>query len=131
MKEIEMAMVRVGAIDKFFKFKTLTPIYPTMFQKLTDHDYWTKFEWTFEKSMAQEKMKQNNIKLILNEFQHNHIFEKDEIRKRHRRLPDEFDMDHTYLKKLVFRDDNYEAGQYVEGKLWLRELFMKAQTNIL
>ena len=30
MLEIEKAMVKVGATEKFFKFKTLTPIYPTM-----------------------------------------------------------------------------------------------------
>lgn len=109
MKEIEMAMVRVGAIDQFFKFKTLTPIYPTMAQKLTDPGYWKKFEWTFDKSMKQEKMKQKNIKLILNEFQHNHLFDKAKIKEKHAgKLPDEFDMDYTYLTKLVFRDDNMD-----------------------
>ena len=30
MLEIEKAMVKVGATEKFFNFKTLTPIYPTM-----------------------------------------------------------------------------------------------------
>ena len=51
MLEIEKAMVKVGATEKFFKFKTLTPIYPTMKQKLVDPDYWAKFEWTHAKAI--------------------------------------------------------------------------------
>ena len=57
MHEIEKAMVKIGATDKFYVFKTLTPIYPTMVQKLTDPDYWVKFKWTHAKAMAQEKRK--------------------------------------------------------------------------
>lgn len=51
MLEIEKAMVKVGATEKFFKFKTLTPIYPTMKDKLTDPEYWTKFQWTHAKAI--------------------------------------------------------------------------------
>ena len=51
MLEIEKAMVKVGASEKFFKFRTLTPIYPTMREKLTDPDYWNKFEWTHAKAV--------------------------------------------------------------------------------
>ena len=51
MLEIEKAMVKVGASEKFFKFRTLTPIYPTMREKLTDPDYWNKFEWTHAKAI--------------------------------------------------------------------------------
>ena len=40
LQEIEMGMVRVGANEKFFKFRTLTPLYPSMVGKLTDPDYW-------------------------------------------------------------------------------------------
>ena len=51
MNEIEKAMVKVGATEKFFKFRTLSPIYPTMKSKLSDPDYWTKFEWTHDKAI--------------------------------------------------------------------------------
>ena len=39
LQEIEMGMVRVGANEKFFKFRTLSPLYPTMVGKLTDPNY--------------------------------------------------------------------------------------------
>ena len=46
LQEVEMGMVRVGANDKFFKFKTLTPLYPTMVGKLTDPDHWENEIWS-------------------------------------------------------------------------------------
>ena len=54
MKEVEKAMVQIGTSTRFFKFKTLTPIYPTMIDKLTDPHYWDKFKWTHMKSIDQE-----------------------------------------------------------------------------
>ena len=57
LSEIEKAMVCQGSTDKFLRFKTLTPIYPTILEKLTDKNYWDKFGWTLKKSMEQEKAK--------------------------------------------------------------------------
>ena len=48
-------MVRVGASEGYFKFKNLTPLYPTMADKLLDPKYWDDKEWTLAKSMKQEK----------------------------------------------------------------------------
>ena len=53
-------------------------------------------------------------------------FTKEGIRKNHKKLPDEFDMDHEFLSSLIFRDSNYDTELVIDGKLWLRELFMKA-----
>ena len=52
MREIETAMVKIGADERFFNFKTLTPTYSTCLEKVTDPEYWDKFEWTFKKSMT-------------------------------------------------------------------------------
>ena len=58
------------------------------------------------------------------------IYDKEAIRARHKKLPEEFDMDHDFLSSLIFTDNNYDPNLVIDGKLWLRELFMKAQTNI-
>ena len=49
MEEIEVAMVKIGAEDKFFTFKPISPIFSTMEAKLTEPEYWKNFEWTFKK----------------------------------------------------------------------------------
>ena len=38
LQEIGMGMDIIGCQDKYFRFKTLTPLYPTMTEKLTDPD---------------------------------------------------------------------------------------------
>lgn len=53
-------------------------------------------------------------------------FEKEAIKAKHKNLPEEFDMDHAFLSSLIFRDNNYDPNLIIDGKLWLRELFMKA-----
>ena len=63
---------------------------------------------------------------IMEEFQHNMNFEKEKIQKNHKNLPAEFEMDHTFLSSLIFRDNNYDMELTIDGKLWLREQFMKA-----
>ena len=55
MREIEVAMIRTGVSDKFFKFRSLTPIYPTSFEKLTDSNYWANHKWSFSNTMKEEK----------------------------------------------------------------------------
>jgi len=44
-------MVKCGAQDHFFKFLTLTKVFPTMKKKITDPSYWEKFGWTFPSQM--------------------------------------------------------------------------------
>ena len=46
LHEVDMGMIRVGTNQRFYKFKTLTPIYPTMFGKLTDENYWDDKKWS-------------------------------------------------------------------------------------
>ena len=62
----------------------------------------------------------------MSEFQHKMNFDKAMIQKKHKKLPQEFDMDHEFLSSLIFRNSNYETDLVIDGKLWLRELFMKA-----
>ena len=67
------------------------------------------------------------MSLIMTNFQHNLIFDKETIMKNNKnKKPDEFDMDHKYLTSLMFQDNNYDANLELSGKLWLRDLFMKA-----
>jgi len=47
LAEVELSMVKCGAQDHFFKFLTLTKVFPTMKKKITDPSYWEKFGWTF------------------------------------------------------------------------------------
>ena len=63
---------------------------------------------------------------IMEEFQHKMNFEKEKIQKNHKNLPAEFEMDRTFLSSLIFRDNNYDMELTIDGKLWLREQFMKA-----
>ena len=46
LHEVDMGMIRVGTNQRFYKFKTLTPIYPTMIGKLTDENYWDDKYWS-------------------------------------------------------------------------------------
>ena len=72
------------------------------------------------------------MSLIMTNFQHNLIFDKETIKKNNNnKKPEEFDMDHEFLTSLFFSDGNYDPHIELSGKLWLRDLFMKAQTNIL
>ena len=63
--------------------------------------------------------------MILDEFKHNNNFEKEDILKNNNgKLPEKFDEDFEFLKKLVFRNDNFDPNVTVSGKLWLREIFL-------
>ena len=66
LQEIEMGMIRVGANDKFFKFKILTPLYPTMIGKLTDPEYWENEIWSQKIMVKKERegITQNPVKLV-------------------------------------------------------------------
>ena len=68
MREIEKTMAKIGSTNRFYKFKILAPIYPTMVEKLTDEDYWKKFEWTNKKALEQERKKQKQMQLIMTNF---------------------------------------------------------------
>ena len=40
LQEIEKTMISIGVTDKYFKFKTLSPIHPVILQRITEPDYW-------------------------------------------------------------------------------------------
>ena len=41
-------------------------------------------------------------------------------------MPEEFDMDHKFLTDLMLKNKNFDPDLKLSGKLWLRDLFMKA-----
>ena len=45
-------------------------------------------------------------------------------------MPEGFDMDFKFLQSLIFREKNYDENLVIDGKLWIRDLFLKAQTNM-
>ena len=68
---------------------------------------------------------------MLNEFRNNRNYKKEDILKKHKKLPDNFDPVYEFLRKLAFKDNNVDVNKKIYGKLWIRELFMKGQSNIL
>ena len=54
----------------------------------------------------------------------------DEIKAKYKKLPDNFSQTYNYLKRLVLENKNFDPNQKIDGKLWLRELFMQAQSNM-
>ena len=44
-REIDMGMGLIGCQDEYFKFKTLTPLYPTMTGKMTDASFYEDLAW--------------------------------------------------------------------------------------
>lgn len=125
LEEVELAMVKTGSSGQHFKFKTCTPIYPTMEKKLTDPDYWNKLGWTYAGQMKQEKEKAHACEMVLYEFKHKRIYDKNEIRKHAKKLPTDFEETFDFLTKLVLRDKNFDHNRKIPGDLWVRELYMK------
>ena len=65
--------------------------------------------------------------LILNEFQHNLRFDREAILERHKhKVPNEFDMDFKFLNSFILDYNNYDENLVLDGKLWVRDLFLKA-----
>ena len=55
---------------------------------------------------------------------------KEEVMKR-KNLPDNFELSYDYMAKLVFVDNNFDSDLQIDGRLWLRELFLQAQSNMI
>ena len=119
-----MGMIRVGANDKFFKFKILTPLYPTMIGKLTDPEYWENEIWSQKIMVKKEREELTELGKTMRIFKNNANCEKDEIMKKFKKLPKNFDKTYDYLKRLVLENKNFNFDLKIDGKLWLRELFM-------
>ena len=130
LNEIEMGMVRVGANDKFFKFKTLTPLYPSMVGKLTDHEYWENELWSQKMMVKQERRELSELGKTMRIFKNNAKVDKKTIMNKFKKLPDNFSETYDYLKKLVLENRNFDPEFRIDGKLWLRELFLQAQANM-
>ena len=124
-------MLKCGAQDRYFRFLTLVEVFPTMKKKITEADYWDDFQWTFAKQVKQEKEKAQACRTVLYEFKHKRQYNIDDCRRQLKTVPKDFDESFNYLKLLTLRDDNYDFETRIPAKLWVRELFMKGQTNIL
>ena len=59
-------------------------------------------------------------------FKNNADRSKEEIMSKTKKLPKNFSETYDYLKRLVLENKNFDLDMKVDGKLWLRELFMQA-----
>ena len=57
-------------------------------------------------------------------FKNNANCEKEEIMRKYKKLPKNFNTTYDYLKRLVLENKNFNPDLKIDGKLWLRELFM-------
>ena len=101
-------MVRVGANDKFFKFKTLTPLYPTMVGKLTDPDYWESEIWSQKVMVKKEREELRELGKSMRIFKNNANSSKEEIMSRLKYIPKNFSQTYDYLKRLVLENKNFD-----------------------
>ena len=44
-------------------------------------------------------------------------------------MPEDFDMNYDYITKLTFKDDKEYMGEEIDGRLWVRELFIIYQQH--
>ena len=63
-------------------------------------------------------------------FKNNAKVDKKTIMSKFKKLPDNFSVTYDYLKKLVLENRNFDPEFRIDGKLWLRELFLQAQANM-
>ena len=130
LHEVDMGMIRVGTLQRFYKFKTLTPIYPTMIGKLTDENYWDDKKWSHSKQLKAERKELADLEKSLEIFKHCNQLSKEEVMLLPN-LPDNFELSYDYLTHLVLKDNNYDWSLKIDGRLWIRELFLQAQANML
>ena len=130
-KEIKTAMVVNGITERRFHFKTLTPVYQRMKARITDPDHFKELEWKYSDYAKQENEVSNAVKLVLNEFKLYRNYERDDIMRKFSTLPINFTDIHSFLDELVFGDTNRDANLKIPGNLWLSELFLKSQIDIV
>ena len=129
MEEIEKAIVRVGIAKQYFTIKTLTPVYPAFKEKLTDATYYEDRKWTIKESIKQEKQVKKQVDAVLYSFKYRGQFKKSSILSHLDGIPDNFNLNHEYLSKLTLVDDKEYKSTEIDGRLWLRELFLTNQAN--
>ena len=71
LQEIGMGMDIIGCQDKYFRFKTLTPLYPTMTEKLTDPDCYDGQDWNLSTSVKLNKLETRSLSKTLKIFKLN------------------------------------------------------------
>ena len=69
MKEINRALVRMQVAQGTFTYKTLSPIYPLLKDKLEDTKYYEKNDFSIAASKKEEKSKIEAIEPVLFQFQ--------------------------------------------------------------
>ena len=70
-REIEVCMVLIGSQETFFRFKTLTPIFPTMVEKLSNPNHYDDGNWNFTSSLKQNSAEVKELKKTLKIFKLN------------------------------------------------------------
>ena len=75
--------------------------------------------------MKAERKELADLEKSLEIFKLNNHLTKEEVMLRSN-LPDNFELSYDYLTRLVLTDNNYDWDLKIDGRLWLRELFMQA-----
>ena len=68
---------------------------------------------------------------MLHSFKYRGLFSKSSIRRYLDDTPDNFDLNHEFLQKLTLVDDKEYQSNQIDGRLWLRELFLSQQSNAI
>ena len=129
-REIDMGMALIGCQDQYFKFKTLTPLYPTMSGKLKDPDFYEDLVWDLDQSKKDYKEEAKDLHTTVKIFKLNQDMTKEQIMVKYKNLPDNFETIYDHLKEVVFVNKNFDPDLFICGKLWLRELFLQAQNVV-
>ena len=96
-----------------------------MIGKLTDPHYWDDKEWSHSKMLKEERMELAELEKSINLFKiYNHMTKEEVMKKPN--LPKNFELIYDYLSQLVFVNENFDKNLQIDGRLWLRELFLQA-----
>ena len=90
--------------------------------KLTDHDYWKNFDWSFKRQ--KEHVNKGNECCSFVWWQLLPDFDKERIRSRNKTLPEGFDEMFDFLKEYLIGNESFISDYRIKGSLWVRHLFM-------
>ena len=78
-REIDMGMGLIGCQDEYFKFKTLTPLYPTMAGKMTDASFYEDVAWDKDQFRKEHNQEAKELRATMKIFKLNQDLTKEQI----------------------------------------------------
>ena len=67
-------MISNGISDRYFQFKTITPIFQPVYEKITDPDYWTNKEWNYKVEHKAEAQINKKVGTSLNRLKMDYAY---------------------------------------------------------